>query len=45
MIAENHYLITEIKKKTYAEAGKYLLVVTNLEEEAKLDEDPVMEQL
>lgn len=45
MIAENHYLIPEDVKKAYATQGKYLLVVTNLEEEEQNLQDPVVQKL
>ena len=45
MIAENHYLIPEDVKKSYAEQGKYLLVVTNLEEEEQNLQDPVVQKI
>ena len=44
MIAENHYLIPEDRKKSYAQMKKYLLVVTNLEEDNKTMIDPAAER-
>ena len=45
LLTENYYLIPEWKKKSYAEMRKYLLVVTDLEEDAKEDDDEVVVRL
>eukprot|EP00347_Sterkiella_histriomuscorum_P004764 403359199 len=46
MIAENSYLIPESRKKEYAESGKYLLIVKDLEEinNEEID-DPILDKL
>ena len=45
MISENHYLIPDFVKETYAERGKLLLVVTDLERDSSGQSDPVIEKI
>ena len=45
MIAENHYLIPDESKASYAESGKYLLVVTDLESTELEQIDPIIEKI
>lgn len=45
MIAENHYLIPEYRKREYAIQGKYLLVVTDLEGPESIIQDPIIENI
>ena len=45
MIAENQYLIPQSVKESYAERGKFLLVVTDLEEKGDDQIDPVIDKI
>lgn len=45
MIAENSYLIPDSEKEKYAQRNKYLLIVTDLEEEMEQNADEITLQL
>jgi hypothetical protein len=45
MIAENSYLIPDRTKEKYAEKNKYLIVITDLEDEMKQNDDELFEKL
>lgn len=45
MIAENMYLIPTGVKKNYVEANRYIVIVTDLENEMNLEDEIIIERI